>query len=249
MTTSTVPTLAPPTVTSWQRRAFAEFLGSALLATIVIGSGIAASALSPDDVGLQLLENAAATALGLYVLIVVLAPLSGAHFNPIVSLVDGVLGFRAWRDLASYLPAQFVGCTAGAVLANAMYGLPAITLSAKDRLTGPHLLAEVIATAGLVLVIFVLARSGRGQLAPAAVAAYIGSAYFFTSSTSFANPAITIGRMFTDTFAGIGPGSAPAYIGAQLVGGSLGLVLVRTLYPDRGPAPISHPNAVASTPL
>jgi len=138
---------------------------------------------------------------------------------------------------------------AGAILANAMFGLPAITLSAKNRLTGPHLLAEVDATAGLVLVIFVLARSGRGHLAPAAVAAYIGSAYFFTNSTSFANPAITIGRMFTDIFAGIGPGSAPGYIGAQLVDGALGLVLVRGLYPDRGTAPDSHPAVVASTPL
>jgi glycerol uptake facilitator-like aquaporin len=200
-------------------------------------------------VGLQLLENAAATALGLYVLIVVLAPVSGAHFNPIVSLVDAALGFRTWRDVASYLPAQIAGCVSGAVLANTMFGLPAITMSTKGRLTEPHLVAEVVATAGLVLVIFALARTGRGELAPAAVAAYIGSAYFFTSSTSFANPAITIGRMFTDNFAGVDPGSATGHIGAQLVGGALGLLLVRALHPGHSPAAPDHLGAAASTPL
>jgi glycerol uptake facilitator-like aquaporin len=244
---SAAPTRPPIAGTAWQRRALAEFLGSALLAAIVIGSGIAASALSPNDVGLQLLENAAATALGLYVLIVVLAPLSGAHFNPVVSLVDVALGFRHWRDLVSYLPAQIVGCVAGAVLANSMFGLPAIALSSKDRFTGPHLLAEVVATAGLVLVIFALARSGRSQFAPAAVAAYIGSAYFFTSSTSFANPAIAIGRMFTDTFAGIAPGSVPGYVGAQLLGGILGLVLVRALYPDQETTAAVRSDVVAAS--
>lgn len=244
---SDASTAMPQATTSWQRRAFAEFLGSALLSAIVIGSGIAASALSPNDVGLQLLENAAATALGLYVLIVVLAPLSGAHFNPVVSLVDVYLGFRPWRDLASYLPAQVAGCVVGAVLANSMFGLPAVALSGTDRLTGPHLLAEVVATAGLVLVIFALARSGRGRFAPAAVAAYIGSAYFFTSSTSFANPAIAIGRMFTDTFAGIAPGSVPGYMCAQLLGGILGLVLVRVLYPDQGTTSPVRSDVVAAS--
>lgn len=214
------------------RRVLCEFIGSALLAGIVIGSGITAASLSPNDVGLQLLENAAATALGLFVIILMFAPLSGAHFNPIVSLVDAALGHRPWREVTFYVPAQIAGCVAGAVLANAMFGLPAVSLSTKDRLTGPHFLAEIVATAGLVLIIFALARSGRGPLAPAAVAAYIGSAYFFTSSTSFANPAITIGRMFSDTFAGIAPGSAPGFIGAQVIGGALGLLLVRALYPQ-----------------
>ena len=214
------------------RRVLSEFLGSALLAGIVIGSGITAASLSPNDVGLQLLENAAATALGLFVIILMFAPLSGAHVNPIVSIVDAALGHRPWRDVAFYVPAQIAGCVAGAVLANVMFGLPAVSLSTKDRLTGPHFLAEIVATAGLMLIIFALARSGRGALAPAAVTAYIGSAYFFTSSTSFANPAITIGRMFSDTFAGIAPGSAPGFIGAQVIGGALGLALVRVLYPQ-----------------
>jgi arsenate reductase len=208
------------------RRTSAEFLGSALLAALVIGSGIAAQRLSPNDTGLQLLENAFATALGLPVLILIFATVSGSHFNPVVSLVDAALGHRPWRDAAAYIPAQILGCLAGAVLANVMFGLPAATLSSTDRLSWPHLLAEVVATAGLVLVIFALARTGRGTSIPWAVGAYIGAAYFFTSSASFANPAITIGRTISDTFAGIAPGSAPGYIAAQLVGGGLGLVLV-----------------------
>jgi glycerol uptake facilitator-like aquaporin len=218
------------------RRIAGEFLGSALLATVVVGSGIAAQQLS-TDVGLQLLENALVTALGLTVLILVFAPVSGAHFNPVVTLVDATLGGRPWADVARYLPAQVAGCIAGVVLANLMYGLDAVSWSTTDRATWPHVLAEVVATAGLVLVIFALVRTGRGALAAPAVGAYIGAAYFFTSSTSFANPAITIGRMFSDTFAGIAPGSAPAYLGAQLVGGALGLLLVRALVPVAGVEP------------
>ena len=208
----------------------AEFVGSALLATIVIGSGIAAQQLS-RDAGLQLLENALVTALGLPVLILVFAPVSGAHFNPVVTIVDALLGRRRWSDLAGYLPAQAVGCIAGAVLANAMFGMPAVTWSTTNRVTWPHLLAEVVATAGLVLVIFALARTGRSALVAPAVGAYIGAAYFFTSSTSFANPAITVGRMFSDTFAGIAPASAPAYVAAQLAGGLLGWLAVRAVFP------------------
>ncbi len=160
------------------RRLIAEFLGSALLAAVVIGSGIAAQRLSPSDTGLQLLENAFATALALPVLILVFAPVSGAHFNPVVSVADSVLGFRSWRDTALYLPVQIAGCVGGAVLANLMFGTPAVTISTTDRLTVPHLLAEVVATAGLILVIFALARSGHAAAIPFAVGAYIGAAYF-----------------------------------------------------------------------
>ncbi len=217
--------------TSHARRLLAETLGSLLLTAIVVGSGIAAQTLSPTDVGLQLTENALATAFGLFALIVMFAPLSGAHFNPIVSFVDAAFGYRPWRDVLTYIPAQIIGCVVGAILANLMFGRPAINFSTNDRLTPAHFLAEIVATAGLVLVIFVLARSGRGQFAPAAVATYIGAAYFFTSSTSFANPAITIGRVFSDTFAGIAPSSAPGYIGAQIIGGLIGYAIVRVLYP------------------
>ena len=213
------------------RRVSAELLGSALLAALVVGSGIAAQRLSPDDTGLQLLENAFATALGLPVLILIFGPLSGAHFNPVVSLVDSAIGLRSWRDTAAYIPAQIIGCILGATLANLMFGAPAVSISTTDRLTPGHFLAEVVATAGLILVIFVLARTQRAHLTPAAVGAYIGAAYFFTSSASFANPAITVGRMFSDTFAGIAPGSAPGFIAAQLIGGAVGLLLVRWLYP------------------
>jgi glycerol uptake facilitator-like aquaporin len=213
------------------RAVSAEFVGSGLLAAVVIGSGIAAQSLSPSDTGLQLLENALATALGLPVLILLFITVSGSHFNPVVSLVDAALGGKSWRDVALYIPAQIVGCIGGAVLANLMFAAPPISLSTNDRLSLPHLLAEVVATAGLVLVIFVLASTGRQAVIPVAVGAYIGAAYFFTSSTSFANPAITVGRMFSDSFAGIAPGSAPAFIAAQLVGGVIGLALVRWFVP------------------
>lgn len=214
------------------RRVTAELLGSALLAAIVVGSGIAAQRLSTDS-GLQLLQNAFSTALGLAVLIVVLLPVSGAQFNPAVAIVDAALGGRPWREAIAYIPAQIAGCVAGAVLANLMFGLPPVTLSTTDRATWPHLLAEVVATAGLILVIFALVRTGRVAAIGPAVGAYIGSAYFFTSSTSFANPAITIGRIFSDTFAGIAPASAPGYLGAQLLGALIGWLLVRALFPQR----------------
>jgi len=218
-----------------RRRLVAEFLGSSLLTAVVVGSGIAAQSLSPGDVGLQLLENALATAFGLFALIVVFAHVSGAHFNPVVSAADAALGYRPWREVLTYVPAQILGCIAGAILANAMFDAPIVEWSSTERLTGPHLLGEVVATAGLILVIFSLARAGRAHLAAPAVAAYIGAAYLFTSSTSFANPAITIGRMFSDTFAGIAPSSAPGYIGAQVVGGVVGVLLVRYLHPKRLP--------------
>ena len=208
------------------RRVGAELLGSALLTAVVVGSGIAAQRLSPGDTGLQLLENAFATALGLPVLILLFAAISGAHFNPVVSIVDAVRGGRTWGDVAAYIPAQIVGCIAGAILANLMFAGSAVSWSTTDRLTPQHFLAEVVATAGLVLVIFLLADTERAGYIPIAVGAYIGAAYFFTSSASFANPAITIGRMFSDSFAGIAPASAPGYIAAQLVGGAVGLGVV-----------------------
>ena len=214
------------------RKLVAEYLGSLLLAALVIGSGIAAQRLSPGDTGLQLTENAAATAAGLFAIILMFAPVSGAHFNPVVSFVDAAFGGLPWRHALAYLPAQVLGCFSGAVLANLMFSASAVSISTKDRATLPHGLSEVIATVGLILVIFSLARSGRADKAPAAVGAYIGAAYWFTSSTSFANPAITIGRMFSNSFAGIAPSSAPLYIAAQVVGGGLALLLVRMLYPD-----------------
>jgi glycerol uptake facilitator-like aquaporin len=214
----------------WRRLA-AEFLGSALLAAIVIGSGIAAQQLSPGSAGLQLLENAAVTAAGLFAIIVMFGPVSGAHFNPVVSFADAALGGMSWRDAAAYLPAQVAGCVAGAVAANVMFAKAAVSISVKHRASGPHALSEAIATAGLLLVIFALARSGRAASAPAAVGAYIGAAYWFTSSTSFANPAITVGRMFSNTFAGIAPSSAPVFVAAQIGGGLAGVLIVRGLYP------------------
>jgi arsenate reductase len=218
------------------RRLTAEFLGSAFLAAVVIGSGIAAQRLSPGQTGLELLENAAATAAGLFAIILMVGPVSGGHFNPVVSFVDAAFGGLSWRDAAAYLPAQVAGCTAGAVLANLMFALPAVTISARHRASGAHFLSEMVATLGLLLVIFALARSGRSRSAPAAVGAYIGAAYWFTSSTSFANPAITVGRMFSDTFAGIAPSSVLTFIGAQIVGGALAVGVIKALYPDVSPA-------------
>jgi glycerol uptake facilitator-like aquaporin len=213
------------------RRLFAELLGSAFLAAVVIGSGIAAVQLSPGDVGLELFENAAATAAGLFAIILMFGPLSGGHFNPVVSFVDAAFGGLRWRDAAACLPAQVAGCVGGAVVANLMFSRAAVSLSAKHRASPGHFLSEIVATLGLLLVIFALARTGRARTAPAAVGAYIGAAYFFTSSTSFANPAITVGRMFSDTFAGIAPSSAPSFIAAQVIGGVLAVAVIRMLYP------------------
>jgi glycerol uptake facilitator-like aquaporin len=223
------------TVPVVSRRLFAEFLGSAFLAAVVIGSGIAAQRLSRGDLGLELFENAAATAAGLFAIILMFGPVSGAHFNPVVSLVDASFGGLGWRDALAYIPAQVTGCVVGAIAANAMFAEAAVSISTKHRAAPAHLLAEVIATLGLLLVIFSLARTRRGASAPAAVGAYIGAAYFFTSSTSFANPAISVGRMFSNTFAGIAPASAPGYVIAQLVGGAVAIGVIRVLYPDVTP--------------
>ena len=213
------------------RRLLAELLGSTFLAAVVVGSGIAAQRLSPGDTGLELLENAAATAAGLFAIIMMFGPVSGGHFNPVVSFVDAAFGGVRWRTAGAYLPAQVTGCIGGAVVANLMFSKAAVTISAHHRASPAHFLSEVVATLGLILVIFALARSGRSDRTPAAVAAYIGAAYFFTSSTSFANPAITVGRMLSNSFAGIAPSSAPAFIAAQIVGGMCAIAFVKALYP------------------
>ena len=230
---------------SLTRRLAAEFLGSLLLAALVIGSGIAAQRLSPGDVGLQLLENAAATAVGLYAIILIFSPVSGAHFNPVVSLADAAFGGLRWRTALAYIPAQILGCVVGAGLANIMFGAAAISISTTSRGTAAHGVSEIVATTGLLLVIFSLARSGRADRVPAAVGAYIGAAYFFTSSTSFANPAVTVGRMFSDTFAGIAPSSAPVFVGAQVIGGALAIVLIRGFYPVATAAQVVDPRDAA----
>jgi arsenate reductase len=218
--------------TTLPRRALAEFCGTAFLVAVVVGSGIAAQRLSPNDVGLQLFENAAATAGGLVALILAFGPVSGAHFNPVVSLADSFFGGLSARDLPAYLAAQITGAICGSIVANLMFELDAVHWSDQARSSGGLWLGEVVATIGLLMVIFGVVRSGRASAAPFAVGAYIGSAYFFTSSTSFANPAVTIGRAFTDTFAGIKPSSVPAFIAFQLVGGAIAVLLIRTLYPD-----------------
>lgn len=228
------------TVATW-RRLLAEFVGTALLVTAVVGSGVMATTLSPNDVGLQLLQNSVATAFALGALILTFGPVSGAHFNPVVSAADWFLGRQTRTGLTAgqlggYALAQTAGAIAGSILANLMFDLAAVDFSGKDR-TGGHLwLGEVVATAGLILLIFALARSGRAAVAPAAVGAYIGGAYWFTSSTSFANPAVTIGRAFTDTFAGIAPASVPGFVVAQLIGLAIGVGLLLALYPGVGQA-------------
>ncbi|HEV7453035.1 MAG TPA: MIP/aquaporin family protein [Pseudonocardiaceae bacterium] len=219
------------------RRLLAELVGTAALVAIVVGSGIAAQQLSPGQVGLQLLQNSTATVFGLAVLILLFGPVSGAHFNPVVSAADWLLGRRthtglSGRDVWAYTAAQIVGAVAGAVLANVMFSLAAVEISHKPRSGVGLWVGELVATIGLIAVIFALARTGRAALSAAAVAGWIGAAYWFTSSTSFANPAVTIGRMFSDTFAGIAPGSAPGFIAAQLVGGLVGVGLVLVLYPN-----------------
>jgi glycerol uptake facilitator-like aquaporin len=242
-------------VTAVWRRLLAEFTGTALLVTVVVGSGIAAAQLSPGDVGLQLLENSVATALGLAVLILLFGPASGAHFNPVISAADWLLG-RRWgtglraRDAIAYVAAQTAGGIFGALLANAMFDRRVVEIATKDRTTSGHFVGEVVATAGLVALVFTLARTQRAGLSAAAVGAYIGAAYWFTSSTSFANPAVTVGRIFSDSFAGIAPGSVPGFIAAQIVGALAGLALVVALYPDAArtadDAVIPHPHDFGS---
>jgi len=214
------------------RKLTAEALGTGLLVAAVIGSGIAAQRLSPNNTGLQLLENSTATAGALVALILAFGSVSGAHFNPVVSLADRYFGGLTNRETGLYIAAQVVGACLGAMTANLMFGLDAIDLSEKARSGGDLWFSEVIATLGLLLVIFGVVRSGRVALAPFAVAGYIAAAYWFTSSTSFANPAVTIARMLSNTFAGIEPSSVPAFVVAQLLGGALAIALAWFLYPD-----------------
>ena len=216
----------------------------------MIGSGIAAQSLSPNEVGLELFENAAATGAGLFAIILMFGAVSGGHFNPVVSFVDASFGGMRWRDASAYAPAQIAGCVTGAIVANAMFEKALVSISTKHRASPAHLFSEVVATVGLMLVIFSLTRTRRGPATPAAVGAYIAAAYFFTSSTSFANPAISIGRIFSNTFAGIAPSSVPGFIAAQVVGGFAAVGLLRVLYPDITPAEAAEallPQADASS--
>ncbi len=213
------------------RRASAEFVGTVGLVAVVVGSGIAAQQLSPGNTGLQLLENSLATGAGLVALILALGPVSGAHFNPVVTLADRILGGISTRHAWVYAVAQTAGACAGAILANVMFSAPAVELSTHARSSGALWLSEGVATFGLLLVIFGVVRSGNRELAPFAVGAYIAAAYWFTSSTSFANPAVTVGRTLTDTFTGIKPSSVPAFVVAQVVGTSIAVLLARFWYP------------------
>nr|WP_093717839.1 MIP/aquaporin family protein [Actinacidiphila alni] len=230
---------APPVRAPLAARAAAELIGTAALVAVVVGSGIQATELT-DDVALQLLANSTATVFGLGVLIALLGPVSGAHFNPVVTLAEWWTFRRAGagvslREAAVYIPAQVAGAIGGAIMADAMFGRALVKVSTHDRSAGHLLLGEVVATAGLVFLIFGLARTDRLRFAPVAVASYIGAAYWFTSSTSFANPAVTVGRTFTDTFAGIAPGSLPGFIGAQLAGAVIGLALVTAVFTKSKP--------------
>jgi glycerol uptake facilitator-like aquaporin len=213
------------------RRLVAEALGTGLLIVAVIGSGIMASRLSPDDVGLQLLENAAATAGALIALIWMLGAVSGAHFNPVVTLIDRSFDAITTLDSALYIAAQVIGGCLGAIVANLMFSLPAIELSTTKRSSGALWLSEIVATAGLLLVIHGCVRSGRSNVVAVAVGVWIGGAYFFTSSTSFANPAVTVARTLSDSFAGIAPSSTPMFIAMQLAGAAVAFLLIRLLYP------------------
>ena len=225
------------------RRLAAELVGTASLVAVVVGSGIMAQRLS-DDVGLQLLANSTATVFGLTALIWVFGPTSGAHFNPAVSFADWLMGrlggggrasgALTGAEVGAYSAAQVVGGVAGAVVANLMFEVPVTELATTDRSAGHLWLSEVVATAGLVTLIFALARTGRGGLSAPAVGFYIGAAYWFTSSTSFANPAVTVGRVFSDTFAGIAPASVPPFVLAQLVGATLAVAFVHWLHPQLG---------------
>lgn len=223
------------TATPLGRRLLAEGLGTAILVAAVVGSGIMGDALADGNVAIALLANTAATAGVLFALIATLGPVSGAHFNPLVTLADAWFGGTPRRDIAPYVVVQIVGACLGAILANVMFGLAAVSLSTQERTGGGIWLSEAVATLGLLLVIFGLVRSGRSAWVAAAVACYIAGAYWFTASTSFANPAVTVGRSLSDTFAGIAPASVPGFIAAQVVGAIVAVVLISLLWP-RPPA-------------
>jgi glycerol uptake facilitator-like aquaporin len=217
------------------RRAFAELVGTAFLLVAVVGSGIAAERLSPGDAGLQLLENAMATAAALVAIILAVGPVSGAHLNPVITLAARLAGRLGSGDAAVYVGAQVVGAAVGAVVANLMFDLGAVDLASTERSSPGLWLGEVVATLGLVLVVLGMVHGRRASTAAFAVGGYIGAAYFFTSSTSVANPAATLARTLSDTFSGIRPSSAPAFIAAQVVGAALAVASARVLYP--APAP------------
>ncbi len=218
------------------RKALAELIGAALLLVALVGSGIAAERLSPLDPGLQLLVNAVATGVALTAIILAVGPASGAHLNPVVTLADRALGGISTREATAYLGAQVAGGAAGAILANIMFSLPAVELSTRSRSSGGLWLGEAVATFGLVLVVFGVVRSGHPAAAPFAVGAFIGAAVLFTSSTGFANPAVTLARVLTNTFTGIAPGSVPPYVLSQVVGAVAAVVVIRALYPAMGGA-------------
>jgi glycerol uptake facilitator-like aquaporin len=219
------------------RRSLAEALGTGFLVAAVIGSGIAAQRLSPNEIGLQLLENSLITGAALVALILALQPVSAA-FNPAVTLVEVALRSLTARSAAALIAAQIAGGVLGAITANLMFGLDAVTVSGHHRDGGGIWLGEVVATLGLLLVIFGAARSGRGDRVAYAVGGYITAAYWFTSSTSFANPAVTIARTLSDTFAGIAPASVAMFVAMQLAGAALGYLVIRTLYPSAPALPI-----------
>jgi len=208
------------------RKWLAEYIGTATLVCVVVGSGIMGTNLSKDS-GVALLINAFSTIFALALLILIIAPISGAHFNPAVTLVQVLRREMNAVEFLSFISAQITGAISGAIIANVMFDLEAIQISTNERVSTGTLVGEVIATAGLITVIFVLVARSQDKLIPVAVAAWIGSAYFFTSSTSFANPAVTIGRVFSDTFAGINPASVLPFIIAQLIGAMLGVALVK----------------------
>ena len=213
------------------RRATAEFVGTALLVAVVVGSGIAAQRLSPTDVGLQLLENSVATGAGLVALILAFGSVSGAHFNPVVTMADRILGGTSSRDAGVYVVVQIAGACVGAMVANVMFDLPAIDVATHTRSSGALWSGEAVAAFGLVLVILGVVRAGRANVAAFAVGAYIVAAYWFTSSTSFANPAVTVGRMLSDTFAGIAPASVPMFVVMQVLGALAAVGLGLYLFP------------------
>src|ERR1700691_281256 len=227
--------LAPaPGIHGVEWRALAgEFVGCVMLMVVVVGSGLAAQSLSPGDVGLELLENALAIGAGLFVIINVIAPVSGAHLNPVVSLADAWIGSCSWLRAVLYLPCQFAGCIVGTIVANRMFGDPWISWSTHHRASGAHFFSEIVATAGLILLIFALQRNGRRSLGAAAVGLYIFAACFATSSATFANPAVTVARAFTNSFTGIAPGSLLVYVAGQLIGATCGVAVTLLLYPHK----------------
>ena len=218
-------------------RALAEGVGTGMLVAAVVGSGIAAQRLSPGDIGVQLLENSTATALALVALILCFGPVSGAHLNPAVTLAERITGRVDTRTLGAYVAAQVAGGCLGAIAANVMFELPAVDWSSTDRASTAHAFAEVVATFGLLTVIAGVVHAGRSAAVPVAVGGYIGAAYWFTSSTSFANPAVTVARTLSDSFAGIAPASVPLFVAAQLVGALAAVALARVLFPERDPSP------------